>query len=100
MKPLLASLLVVSLVPLLGGCDKSGPDPKVEATRLDKAKSLRSYFDKTKGDYNALTPTDRAEFIALNGGDATKAEQVWGMMKNGPGGGAGSSTSPSGRGTP
>jgi len=71
----------------LAGChDSSGPDPKLETARVNKAQSMRSFFDKAQGNYDSLSGGDKAEFVQLCGGDEEKAMKVWNMMKTGSGG--------------
>jgi hypothetical protein len=78
-------VLLTFLVTALWGCGESGgPDPKVEAQRVEYAKSLRSYFDQAHGDYSQLTEADKAAFVKLSGNE-TKAEENWKLMKEGPG---------------
>lgn len=78
------ALVAVGFV--IAGCS-NGPVPneKVEAQRVDKAKAYRAYFDKAHGDYNALEPGDKADFIKFAGSEEN-AQKFWNMMKYGPGG--------------
>jgi len=70
---------------VLSGCGSGGgPDPKVEASRFEKLKGMRDFYNKVNGDYNQLTGPDKAAFIKL-AGDETKAQDAWSLMKNGPG---------------
>lgn len=59
---------------------------------MEKATQFRSLFDKAKGDYASLSPTDHATFVGLCGGDEAKAEQTWNVMKFGPGASASTSS--------
>jgi hypothetical protein len=69
------------------GCGSGGgPDPQVEASRLETAKSMRAIFDKVHGNYEMLSPDDKAAFTKLSRGDEAKAKLAWDQMKYGPGG--------------
>jgi len=84
---LACSCLLFFLANALVGCtDSGGPDPKVEAKRLESAKSMRSYFDQSKGDFTRLSETDKQAFIGLFEGDKARAQSGWEHMKYGAGG--------------
>lgn len=83
---LLLSVSVFGVLVGLSGCSSSEPDVKVETARLQKAEDMRSYFDKVKGDYSALSEADHKQYVSIFAGDETKAKKTWDMMKYGPGG--------------
>lgn len=79
------ALLALATAGLLIGCHSDEPDPKIEAARLDRARTMRTLFDRAKGDYSALSSAERAAFVKLYNGDAAKAEEGWRVMRDGPG---------------
>ena len=66
------------------GCGPPEPDQKLEASRLELAQNLRSYYNKANGDYSQLSAADKAAFVKLSGSEA-KGQENWNLMKNGPG---------------
>jgi hypothetical protein len=90
----IVSILACVVATGLVGCgDSGGPDPKVESARVDKAREMRSYFDKAKGDYGQLSAEDKAQYLKLFNGDQARGESVWNQMKNGPASGSPSAAS-------
>lgn len=58
----------------VAGCVDSTPavtpeDPKALAARMNKAKELRGYFDRSGGKYDALSPEDKQKVNELAGGE-------------------------------
>ena len=73
---------------LLSGCsgsDKSGRDTSSQEKSVENAKTMRTLFDKVGGDFDKLSPEDKAAFIKLFENEA-KAMDTWNRMKSGPGG--------------
>ena len=66
-----AGLLLMSFSFAIIGCGADAPalDTNLQKQHSDKLISLRSYFDKAKGDYSALNEADKAEFLKLCDGD-------------------------------
>jgi hypothetical protein len=62
------------------GCGEKGPDPKVEANRLEGAKTMRTLFDKVGGDYTKLTPEDKAVLLKQFNNDEANARRMWELM--------------------
>jgi hypothetical protein len=86
-----STLLMVLLgsVVVVAGCssnDTIKEDPAATKTRVDAATKLRSYFDKSNGNYDALSPEDKTAVNALTGGEK-KTQEAFSHMGN-PGGGA------------
>lgn len=81
------SLLFIALVaafnlPLIGcGSDNSPKtEPKVEEDkRVETAKEMRSYFDKSHGNYDSLSPEDKAALDKLTGGEK-QSKEAFGHM--------------------
>ncbi len=77
---LLAALAVG--VPALSGCGTTQATDQGYVKQAEaKASKIREIFDKVKGDWNALTPEDKAAFIALYK-DEAEAQYAWEGMKN------------------
>lgn len=64
-----AAALVLSGLTLVGCDDKVPPaeSPAKEKARADNGTKLRTYFDKCNGNFDALSPTDKAEVVKLVG---------------------------------
>jgi hypothetical protein len=56
---------------------------------------MRGFYDKVKGDWNALSAEDKAAFTKL-AGDEAKAQKIWGTMAGPPGAGPGAGGPPAG----
>lgn len=80
----IATAIFIGSVILVGCGSEAGPDPTDQKQNVANAQSMRSYFEKAGGDYEKLTPEDKAAYVAVSGGEE-KAKQNWDLMKNGPG---------------
>lgn len=73
----------------LAGCGSGNEvvkeDPAVTAKRVDAAKDIRSYFDKSHGNYDALSAEDKEALNKLTGSEAN-SHTAFGHM-GAPGGG-------------
>lgn len=79
---LAASALACSFVS--AGCgDGSGGKPQSIAseTRVQEIVKMREIFDKVRGNWDALSAEDKAEYTRL-AGDEAKARQMWEGMAN------------------
>jgi len=66
---ILSALLLPSLC-ALSGCssnDTIKEDPTLTQKRVDAAGKMRSYFDKSNGNYDSLSAEDKAALNALTG---------------------------------
>ena len=58
----------------IGGCGSGDQiqkeDPAVAKSRLDAGTNLRSYFDKSNGNYDALSAEDKAAVDKITGSEA------------------------------
>lgn len=79
-----AAMLGTMAIGIAGCGDSGGPEAQVDQGRVDKLTSIRTLFDKSKGDYNALSPADKAELLRLCDNDQAKVETTWNVMKTGP----------------
>lgn len=78
-------MLLLSASLLIVGCgDSAGPNVADQEKNVQNAQNMRSYFEKSGGDYEKLNDVDKAAFIKLSG-DEEKAKRNWDLMKNGPG---------------
>ena len=80
-------LLLAVLGIVLSGCGPSAAqeiDHTGEATRTKAAQDMRALFDKSKGDFNALSAEDKAAAIKLSGGNELNARAAFAGMKDGP----------------
>ena len=92
--------ILLPTVASISGCssnDTIKEDPAKEKARVDSAGKMRSYFDKSQGNYDALSPEDKSALNALTGSEKHSRE-AFGHMVYVPGGGGGG-LPPSGPGT-
>lgn len=88
-KPILTLALLGSLLgvmPLLAGCG-AGPQPMATDEMKkdeDSAKTVRALFDANKGEWSSLSQDVKNQATKAYGGDAKRAETVWGLMLNPP----------------
>jgi len=82
MKNTCFSLLVpLALATFMVGCN-SGPDPIIQnEAAITSAKTMRAYFDQSKGDFSALSPTDQAAAEKSIGGNAADVQKMFDWMK-------------------
>jgi hypothetical protein len=69
---------VVALLAI--GCGEPGPDPKVETSRVEAARELRTIFDRAGGRWEALSEADKATVLKQFQGNEANAKQMWSMM--------------------
>lgn len=85
----LAMLLVAALG--LSGCSGGGTDNDgLTKEQSSKGSRLKEIFQRTKGDWNALTADDKAFILSTTHGDERLAQKMWairGGAQIGPGGG-------------
>ena len=86
MKPFLYSIALVFLVaaPLAGCEDNSKPDLKDAQERVKKVKSFKEIYEAVNGNYDALTPSQKSELIAIQGGSELNAKAAFVGAKEGP----------------
>lgn len=95
---LLATLATLFVATVVVGCGSDAmvkEDPAVAARRLESGKSLRSYFDKSQGNYDALSDADKQAVIAITKSEAN-ARTAFGHMVGGTPNGGGGGLPPSG----
>ncbi len=66
----------------LPGCAENAPvneDPATTAKRVETAKDLRSYFDKSNGNYDTMSPEDQAKVNKITGSE-TNTRTAFGHM--------------------
>jgi hypothetical protein len=90
--------LLLSCFPLTGCDDKVAPaeSPQQEKVRADNGAKLRTYFDKVNGNFEALSPEDKAEVIKLVGNEENAKKSFSMMVPNRGAGGTGGGLPPSG----
>ena len=84
----LAALVLLALGVATGCGDSNAPvkeDPAALSKRVDSAKELRAYFDKTNGNYDALTPADKDALNKITGSEANSRNAFGHMIPNGGG---------------
>ncbi|CAN5371468.1 hypothetical protein BH11ARM2_BH11ARM2_19870 [soil metagenome] len=89
MSLVIAGLLCAAVSSMVAGCGQDKPPAVVQAsqTQVDNTVQMRQLFVKAKGNYDSLTPEDKATYNTLAGGDAAGQEQWKTMSKNPVGGG-------------
>ena len=55
-------------------------DPAVAQKKMEGAKSLRAYFDKSGGNFDALSDEDKKAVIAIEKGNEADARKAFSMM--------------------
>ncbi len=81
MKTLLSLVVLLPLV--LAGCGSgAGPDPKVESARVNAAQQTRAMFDKSGGNFDSLSPDDKAATLKMFDGKEADARRSWDMMRS------------------
>ncbi|HLK14928.1 MAG TPA: hypothetical protein VKT78_08995 [Fimbriimonadaceae bacterium] len=90
------SLCLVALSYVLAGCGMSNDvikeDPAVAKKKMDAAVSLRSYFDKSNGNFDSLSEEDKAAVIKLQGSEANAREAFSHMVPSKPAGASSTGT--------
>lgn len=84
---IVVALSALLLLAPLTGC---GADQKLEEKSfmsVEDTKANRELFDKVGGDYDKLTPEDKAAYLKRFDNDESRGAKMWDLMKNGPGGG-------------
>lgn len=56
-------------------------DKATTEKRVDSAKELRSYYDKSGGNFDALTEEDKKKVISMTGGTEENARKAFGYMQ-------------------
>jgi hypothetical protein len=83
-------LLVLVAAYAVGGCgnnDTIKEDPAATKKRVDAAGEMRSYFDKSGGNYDSLSPEDKAKLDKLTGSEKHSREAFGHMVAPSAGGG-------------
>lgn len=76
-------LSILLLISVLFGCGSDrGPDPQVEAQRVESATKMREVFLRVNGNYDQLTEAEKADFVKLFKGNEADAQKAWGFMKD------------------
>ena len=87
---LLNTLAVSFLVPSLGliaGCDSNAvkkESPAETQTRVNNAMKLRDFYTKSKGNYDNLSPEDKAAMNAQTGSEENSRKAMGYMGGGGP----------------
>ncbi len=71
------AMLAIAAVSLPGCGANNDPVKEPQATtdkRVEVAKQIRGYFDKSHGNYDSLSPEDKAALDKLTGGEAQSKE--------------------------
>lgn len=76
-------LIFLAIFAVIGCDDGGGPDAKVEDNRMEQAKLLRSTFDKVGGNFDKMTPDEKAEILKIYKGNESDAKRAWSMMQAG-----------------
>jgi hypothetical protein len=77
-------LLCTVMVATVGcGCGGGPPKDGLDQTEAGKQSDLNNIARRVKGDFNALTPEEKARFIALYGNKA-EAKRIMKMMAHPP----------------
>jgi hypothetical protein len=64
----------------IAGCGSSNATvQQASAQKVDTAIQMRKYFDKVRGDFNSLSPTDQAAYNQL-AGSAAEGKSTWAFM--------------------
>jgi hypothetical protein len=85
---LVAASLAIALLGMVG-CSKegsAGESPASTAQRVEAATKMRSYFDKSNGNFDALSPDDKAALNSLTGSEKKSREAFGHMALPGRGG--------------
>lgn len=82
---MLSILMAIALPAIVSvtGCSNNNTikeDPAKEKARVDSAGKMRSYFDKAQGNYDALSPEDKAALNALTGSEKHSKEAFGHMV--------------------
>jgi len=77
----LALCALMAITAILTGCSGS-PDPIVQNKEaIDNVKAMRAYYDSSKGDYSALSPTDQAAAKKLVNGSGADVQKEFDFFK-------------------
>jgi hypothetical protein len=66
---------------VLVGCGSGNVAIEQNKAAVTNARSLRSYFDSSKGDYKALSPADQAAAQKAAGGGPEAVQKMFDFMK-------------------
>lgn len=77
------SLLLIPAAITISGCGSgvAHEDPVVTKKRMAAATGIRSYFDKSQGNYDALSPEDKSALNAITGSEQ-KSREAFGHIPN------------------
>ncbi len=79
MSVILLAVTSVAAFPLLGCSGSDKPEPIASPERVNQVVEMRKLFDKVKGNWNALSPEEQAQYTKY-AGDANKAKFMWNRM--------------------
>ena len=98
---LILSMAALTAGMMLAGCGAEGQavDKDYMAKAEAKAGDIRVIFDKVGGKWDAMTPEDKASFVA-NFKDEAEAKAAWDVMLSPPPRGGMSAPAPAGGGVP
>ena len=91
-RSVLVAALAATILPIvlaMAGCgsnDTIKEDPAAVTKRVDAATKMRSYFDKSGGNYDSLSAEDKSALNALTGGEKHSREAFGHMVPSGGGG--------------
>lgn len=78
-----AVTMLMPILTSLAGCGSNNDvikeDKAAETARVESAGKMRGYFDKSKGNYDALSAEDKAALDKLTGSEA-KSREAFGHM--------------------
>lgn len=86
---LFASNLFLAAAGCGNGNDVVKEDPAVTKARTDTMTQIRTFYDKSKGNYDALSEEDKKALNALTGGEAQSKEGFSHMFPDKGAGGTG-----------
>lgn len=84
------AILLFSVAYAMTGCgnnDTIKEDPTLTQKRVNAAGEMRSYFDKSGGNYDSLSPEDKVKLDKLTGGEKHSREAFGHMAMPNAGGG-------------
>lgn len=94
LNPVKVVIVGILVVETILGCG-AGPQ-SYDQDAIDKAtaraQKARAIFDKVNGDYQAISPGDKADLLKLSNNDENSLKKLWQTMAHPPGAGANGSS--------
>jgi uncharacterized lipoprotein NlpE involved in copper resistance len=81
---LIAAIAITAAMPLIGCEDNSKPDMKDAKERVKKMQSFVEIYKAVNGNYDALSPSQKADLLAIQGGSEMRAKSAFIGAKEGP----------------